>query len=327
MYCLSGVALCHSDERQSIVQSILAKLNLPANITAQIAAAKAAELALDDDRKTFPEFEIKPGESRTISILPGLGSWIDYAVTALDDPTDATVTHWVEDAAAQQFKLLGFDTNPLPGPDGVEHVEIPEWAAIPAGHPAAVKVSGIFLPKAGAISYSAFPQKTLDALPPDHPRRRALQVPTKFGAVKVKHSIIMYCIEHPLNRRGLDDAALAENINAGGFLRLLKLNMPSYSNLKEAKAALLQLGKTELPSAHLIVSVQDPQFVKLGFQVNPTPPVWRAKPELLALVLQEVHRVGPVATKTPYRELTDDEFAAALTKALDAGTTTKTPEN
>jgi hypothetical protein len=172
------------------------------------------------------------------------------------------------------------------------------------------------MPKLGRVSYAKYPAAVLEKLPPEHPRRLALTIKGKFGANKIKQGVLLYCIEHPLNKRGLDDSALEQQIRDGGFVKLLHLNKPSYQNLKDAKAAAVQMGKQELPSIHLVVSVQDAQFNKLGFQVNALQtPAWH-KPELLRLVLQEIERLGPVASKNPYREVTDQEFADAVKQAL-----------
>jgi len=99
---------------------------------------------------------------------------------------------------------------------------------------------------------------------------------------------------------------------------LLQLNQPSYNNLKAAKAAAVQMGKNELTSIHLVCTVQDAKFNRLGFQANAMQtPVWH-RPDLLRLVLQEIEKLGPVATKSPYREVSDEEFAEGVKQALES---------
>lgn len=294
---------------------VLDKLNIPTNVNEQIRAAKAAEMETEETGGKFPEFEIKQAETKTLSVLPGYGDWVRYAVSQLDDADESTVMPWIEERATAQLKHL--DCSEL----------VPSWATIPAGYPNAAKVSGLFVPKLGRISYARFPQAVLEKLPADHPRKLALTIRGKFGLSKIKHAVLLYCLEHPMGKKGLDDAALEQQIRQGGFVKLLALNMPSYNNLKDAKTAAIQMGKTELPSIHLVTTLQDPKFLKLGFQVNAMQePSWH-KPELLRLVLQEVEKLGPVATKNPYREVSDEEFAEGVKQALDSSASSDAPIN
>lgn len=285
--------------------SILDKLGIPADITKQIEEAKAKELETEDSGSKFPEFEIKAGETRTISILPGLGGWVNYAISQGVDLTSADARAWIEDRATAQTRALDFND------------VIPTWAMIPAKYPNAARVSGLFVPKLGRVSYAGYTAAVLAKLPADHPRRLALTIRGKFGLSKVKHAMLAYCIEHPVGKKGLDDQALEQLIRQGGFVKLLAMNMPTYDNLKDAKAAAIQMGKPELPTVHLVTTLQDPKFIKLGFQINMTTPAWH-QPEMLRLVLQEIEKLGPVETKSPYRDVSDEELEDAVKQALES---------
>jgi len=176
--------------------SILEQLGIAADITEQLEAAKAAEMELEDSGYRLPEFVIKPGETNTISVAPGLGDWVKFARSQMDNPDSPAGLQWITERATAQLRAL--DINDV----------IPSWAKFPANFPAAVGVSGLFVPRLGRVSYARFPAPVLEKLPADHPRKVALTIKGKFGLPKVKHAILLYCIEHPVGKRGLDDAAL-----------------------------------------------------------------------------------------------------------------------
>lgn len=278
------------------------------DIKAKAAASKKANADLEaaSSSEGFPEFKLADKATTIISIAPGCGSFGSFAGVY----SDGDIEQWVEEQAAAQLTKLGYK----PGD------EIPAECMIPEYDPnkgvatvlfvGAKKVKG-----SGHIDYSAYPASVLRTLPEDHPRRKALSLQGKFGESKVKTYVYLYCIEHSMRNGKLDNDKLAADIEAGGFLKLLKLNGPSYSALKAATQAARMSGAQFIPGYHLVAQWADFEKKTYNFNTNPMAPAWH-EPSMLRKVLKEVHRVGPPIEHADVRRPTDEEFAALVEQLM-----------
>lgn len=262
----------------------------------------AAEVEQQTSQEGFPQYELADKATGIISVLPGCGGFEAFAGVG----GDGDVSAFAEAEAARQLMKLGFS------PES----EIPDWAMIAERYAAQSMTSTLFVggkgvKNTGAIDYSEYPAKRLRELPADHPRNRALKIPGKFGLPSVRNQIYIYCIEHTMQNGKLDNAKLKADIEAGNFVKLLRLNGPSYAALKSAAQAAQMSGARHITDYHLIVQWGDFSKKTYNFNTNMVEPAWHSA-ELLPLVLKEIKRVGPPIEHADVRRLSDDEFATLV---------------
>lgn len=273
---------------------------------AKAAKQHAADVEAQTSTDGFPAFELADKTTKVISILPGCSSFPAFAGVY----ADGDIQEFAEQEITRQMQKLGI------APDGV----IPSWSQIPAHYAAPDVVATLFVggkgvKNSGNIDYSEYPAKRLRELAPDHPRNLALTIKGKFGAPTVRNGIYLYCMEHTLQNGKIDQQQLRKQLEAGGFVRLLRLNGPSYSALKSAAEAAQLSGARYITDYHLVVQWQDFGKKTYSFHANMAEPGWH-QPDLLPLVLKEIERCGKPLDHADCRKLSDDEFEALVRATL-----------
>lgn len=284
--------------------TFLQALGIDQTIQEKALAAKqhAAEVEQQTSQEGFPQFELPEKTTKIISILPGCGGFEAFAGVY----ADGDISAFAEAEAARQLTKLGFSAAS----------EIPDWAMIAERYAAQSMTSTLFVggkgvKNSGSIDYSEYPAKRLRELAADHPRNRALKIPGKFGLPSVRNQIYLYCIEHTMQNGKLDNAKLKAELETGNFVKLLRLNGPSYAALKSAAQAAHMSGARFVTDYHLIVQWGDFSKKTYNFNTNMTEPAWHSA-ELLPLALKEIKRVGPPIEHADVRKLSDDDFAALV---------------
>jgi hypothetical protein len=284
--------------------SFLKALGIDQTIQEKALAAKqhAAEVEAQTSQEGFPQFELPEKTTKICSFLPGCGTFEAFAGVY----ADGDFRTFAEAEATPQFTKLGFSPTS----------EIPDWSMIPERYAAPGMTSTLFvggkgIKNSGSIDYSEYPARRLRELPADHPRNRALKIPGKYGLPSVRNQIYLYVVEHTMANGKLDNAKLKADLEAGNFVKLLRLNGPSYAALKSAAQAAQMSGARYITDYHLIVQWGDFSKKTYNFNTNMTEPAWHSA-ELLPLVLKEIKRIGPPSEHADVRRLSDDEFAALV---------------
>lgn len=290
--------------------TILDALGVSADIETRAAASKKRQADLDTQTSGtgFPEVELPDKGTQIVSLLPGGGDFPEFA--GIYAP-DGDIRGFIEREGRLQLAKLG-----------IPETSIPPWALTPERFAAQRSIASLFvgykgIKNSGTISYEDYPAARLRELGPQHPRNVALSIPGKYGLPNVRNHIFVYCVQHTMVNGILDNNKLAQDIKAGGFVKLLRMHGQSYNALKSAAAAAQMSGHRYITDVHLILQWSDYQKKTYSFNINAVEPAWHSK-ELLPLVLQEVHRLGRPVENTDVKSLTDDEFATLVQAVLAA---------